>query len=259
MLAGLEVKGRAPKTGYDRSEFGQRWKDLNRNGCDERNDVLRRDLTKITTRHGTRGCVVIKGTLRDPYTGDTIRFRKAEASAVQIDHVVSLSDAWQKGAQQWTAEQREEFANSFLNLRAVSGSANAAKGDGDAATWLPPNKAARCEYVAWQVIVKATFELWVTQAEHDAMARVLADCPDQPVVERVTAPLGGSEGDPESPTPTPTPTQEPTPAPAADGDTDPRFGSCKDATAGGYGPHVRGVDPEYDWYPDGDADGIVCE
>src|SRR5690606_35623483 len=167
---------------------------------------------KITTRHGTRGCVVIKGTLRDPYTGDTIRFRKAEASAVQIDHVVSLSDAWQKGAQQWTAEQREEFANSFLNLRAVSGSANAAKGDGDAATWLPPNKAARCEYVAWQVIVKATFELWVTQAEHDAMARVLSGCTGDYAPDE--ADFTPSDPDPSTDEPAPKPKPKKTTPPA---------------------------------------------
>lgn len=154
-----------------------------------------------------------------------------------------------------------EFGNDPLNLLAVDGRLNGQKGDGDAATWLPPNKRFRCEYVARQITVKHTYGLWVTQAEHDAMARVLADCPDQAVVERVTAPLGGPEGDPEqSSTPTTTPTQEPTaPDPAADGDTDPRFGSCKDAKAEGYGPYVRGVDPEYDWYRDGDADGIVCE
>ncbi|WP_322786075.1 hypothetical protein [Intrasporangium oryzae] len=33
-LAQLPIKGRAPKTGYTRAEFGQAWADVNRNGCD---------------------------------------------------------------------------------------------------------------------------------------------------------------------------------------------------------------------------------
>ncbi|GAB2984504.1 GmrSD restriction endonuclease domain-containing protein [Actinotalea caeni] len=261
LLAELRVAGRAPRTGYDRDLFEYRSYDSDRNGCDVRNDILRRDLTDVLIKPGTQGCVVLTGMLHDPYSGQVLAFDRQAADDVQIDHVVALSDAWQKGAQGWDAQTMREFGNDPLNLLAVDGRLNGQKGDGDAATWLPPNKRFRCEYVARQITVKHTYGLWVTQAEHDAMARVLADCPDQAVVERVTAPLGGPEGDPEqSSTPTTTPTQEPTaPDPAADGDTDPRFGSCKDAKAEGYGPYVRGVDPEYDWYRDGDADGIVCE
>jgi len=181
VLATLEVKGRAPKTGYDRDEFGQRWLDVDRNGCDTRNDTLARDLTEIE-RSGP--CTVMTGTLADPFTGEPIDFeRGAYTSAeVQIDHVVALSDAWQKGAQEFTEDERATFANDPLNLLAVSGPANMQKGDGDAATWLPRNKAFRCAYVARQVSVKATYGLWVTQAEHDAMAAVLAACPDEPAL-----------------------------------------------------------------------------
>jgi hypothetical protein len=176
----LTVKGRAPKTGYARGQFGPAWSDVDRNGCDTRNDILNRDLTAREWRVGTHGCVVIAGVLADPYTGRAIPFAKADAAAVQIDHVVALSDAWQKGAAGWSAARRLAFANDPLNLLAVDGPSNARKRDGDTATWLPPNKPYRCRFVARQVAVKAKWGLWVTAAERDAMRRVLSKCPEQP-------------------------------------------------------------------------------
>lgn len=176
-LAQLPVKGRAPKTGYARTEFGQAWADVDRNGCDTRNDILRRDLTQIIVRPGTGNCKVMSGVLADPFTGTVIDFDSvADPSGVQIDHVVALSDAWQKGAQQLTQEQRTAFANDPLNLLAVQGSANQQKSDSDAASWLPKNKAFRCEFVTIQIDVKAKYGLWVTAAELDAMVRVLDGC-----------------------------------------------------------------------------------
>ncbi|WP_306575858.1 HNH endonuclease family protein [Isoptericola croceus] len=182
-LDDLAVKGRAPKTGYDRDEFGPAWADVDRNGCDTRNDILARDLTAVTYESGTRECVVLTGELADPYTGTDIDFRRGRttSSAVQIDHVVALSDAWQKGAQALDDEARRELANDPLNLLAVDGPTNGAKGDGDTATWLPPDNGYRCEYVARQVAVKLRYELWVTAPEGDAMERVLSTCPDEPL------------------------------------------------------------------------------
>ena len=177
----LEVKGRAPKTGYAREQFGPAWADVDRNGCDTRDDILNRDLSAKEWRPGTHGCVVVAGGLADPYTGTTITFVKADASAVQIDHVVALSDAWQKGAATWSAARRLAFANDPLNLLAVDGPSNAQKSDGDTATWLPPNRLYRCRFVARQVAVKAKWHLWVTAAERDAMRGVLARCPEQRV------------------------------------------------------------------------------
>ncbi|SEQ27290.1 HNH endonuclease family protein [Arthrobacter sp. OV608] len=177
-LNSIPVKGRAPKTGYTRDEFGPAWADTDRNGCDTRNDILTRDLTDETFKPGTNNCVVMTGTLADKYTGTTITFTRGQdtSSDVQIDHIVALSDAWQKGAQQLNTDQRKELANDPLNLMAADGPTNSAKGDKDAATWLPPNKAFRCEYVARQTAVKAKYGLWVTQAEHDAIATILQGC-----------------------------------------------------------------------------------
>ena len=182
-LRRLPVKGRAPRTGYSRSEFGQTWADVDRNGCDTRNDVLRRDLTAVVLKPGTHGCTVLTGVLHDPYTGQSVLFVRGVGTslAVQIDHVVALGDAWQKGAQSLTLERRRALANDPLELLAVKGAVNQQKGDGDAATWLPPRKAYRCAYVARQVAVKAKYRLWVTPAERDALARVLSTCPRQPL------------------------------------------------------------------------------
>lgn len=182
-LAALEVKGRAPKTGYDRDLFGQRWSDdvpvaLGHNGCDTRNDILRRDLVDVAIKPNTNDCVALAGTLHDPFTGTVIPFQRGSAtsSAVQIDHVVAMSDAWQKGAQGLDDEARRAFANDPLNLLAVDGPSNQRKGDGDAATWLPPNSAFRCQYVARQITVKHRYGLWVTPAEREALDRWLGTC-----------------------------------------------------------------------------------
>ncbi len=183
VLETLAVKGRAPKTGYTRAQFGPAWADVDRNGCDTRNDILKRDLTSITYRAKTRNCVVESGTLVDRYSWETINFVKGNISSmeVQIDHVVALSNAWQTGAFKLSADQRKALSNDPLNLFAVKGRLNSQKGDGDAATWLPPLKSFRCSYVAQQIAVKAKYSLWVTAPEKAAMVSILAKCPTQKV------------------------------------------------------------------------------
>ncbi len=219
-LAGLPVKGRAPKTGYTRDQFGQAWSDDvdvegGHNGCDTRNDILRRDITAPQIKPGTQGCVVLSGTLADAYSDQVIAFVRGETTseAVQIDHMVALSNAWQTGAQQLTAAQRQDLANDPLNLQAVSGPVNDAKGDGDAATWLPPNVGYRCEYVTRQIQVKAKYGLWVVPAEHDAMARVLGGCgatPTDPPV--IPAPIPAAATTAVAPTAEPPTVLPPAPA-----------------------------------------------
>jgi Protein of unknown function (DUF1524) len=182
-LETLAVKGRASGSDYDRSAFGQAWQDADHNGCDTRNDILRRDLHDVEFTEGSK-CKVSAGTMHEPYVGLAVRFvRGAESSkAVQIDHVVALGDAWQKGAQQLTLQQRQNLANDPVNLIAADGDANQEKSASDAATWLPKNKALRCHYVARQISVKAAYGLWVSQPEKEAMARVLDSCPQQQTV-----------------------------------------------------------------------------
>lgn len=173
VLAQLEVKGRAPSTGYQRAQFGSGW--ASEQGCDTRNTILYRDLEQVVVGDD---CRVQSGVLQDPYTGTEIQFTRAASTSadVQIDHVVALSNAWQTGAQQLAPERRVAFSNDPLNLLAVDGAANQQKGSGDAATWLPPNKPFRCQYVARQIAVKHRYELWVTQPEYNAMQRILSTC-----------------------------------------------------------------------------------
>lgn len=177
VLNSLDIKGRAPKTDYDRSMFLDDWGE--ENSCDKRNIILQRDLNDTVIDED--GCVVLSGQLYDPYTGTDIDFKRGSGTSgdVHIDHIVSLSEAWQKGARQLSSDERNDFANDSLNLLAVDGPANIQKSNADAATWLPSNKLYRCAFVARQIAVKSKYELWVTRAEKDSITRVLNNCPNQ--------------------------------------------------------------------------------
>lgn len=228
----LTVKGRAPKTGYTRQQFGDGWESVD--GCDTRDRILIRDLSAKTFRVATNHCVVLSGRLADPYTSTTIDYVRGGPAGVDIDHVVALSDAWQKGAQRWPARERVAFANDPLNLLAVDASANRQKGDGDTATWLPANKAFRCSYVARQVSVKLKYAVSVTKAERDAMLRVLGTCPSKRVTLAGKAPTGSS--------------------------TARVFANCAAARAAGVAPIHRGT-PLYaaNERLDRNKDGVACQ
>ena len=179
VLKTILVKGRAPKAGYARALFGDGWGKIG--SCDTRNYILIRDLTNETFRPSPK-CTVDTGRLLDPYTNKVINFVRgaSTSSKVQIDHVVSLSDAWQKGAQQLNFATREAFANDPLNLLAVDGPTNASKSDADAASWLPPNRNYWCPFVARQIAVKTKYRLWMTSAEKARISEILSTrCPNQ--------------------------------------------------------------------------------
>jgi hypothetical protein len=182
-LAALAVAPKGRLAGYDRDcgagagcVFGPAWSDVDHNGCDTRNDVLHRDLTAIQVRPGTHDCVVVAGTLADPYTGTTVAFVKAHADQVQIDHVVPLAAAWTQGAAAWTVARRTEFANDPGNLIATESGPNESKGDDTADEWVPPNTAFGCAYARVVVTVKQRYALSVTPAEQAALRRLLATC-----------------------------------------------------------------------------------
>lgn len=178
VLEKLEVKGRSPKTNYDREEFYKSWPTVD--GCNLRQKIIKREFGDTAVLDG---CTVLSGEYDEPYTGEHIIYSSKEeiSSGIQIDHIVALSDAWQKGADfdHMTAEKRRELATDPLNLLAVDSKANQSKSDGDAATWLPKNKKFRCQYVARQVSVKYKYNLWVTEAEKDAIKSVLENCPNE--------------------------------------------------------------------------------
>jgi len=178
MLKSLPVKGKAPATGYNRNKkFGNGWKDYDGDKCDERQDTLSRDMSKVKFKDRKK-CTVASGTLHDKYTSKKINW-KVKSGSVDIDHVVALKNAWISGAQQLSQSQRQALANDPLNLIAADASANRKKGDKNAAEWLPKNKSFRCQYVATQISVKKKYALSVTKAEKNAMTKVLNTCRNQ--------------------------------------------------------------------------------
>ena len=179
VLENLAVKEKDTEHKYYRKLFYGNW-GTTASGCNTREAILARDLTDVVYKDG--GCKVESGILNDPYTGKTINFQRGQdtSSAVQIDHIVALSNAWSTGAYLLSEDGRYEISQDPLNLVAVDGPANQEKSDQAADAWLPSNEAFRCQYVARQISVKYKYHLWVTPPEKLAMQRVLATCPDEP-------------------------------------------------------------------------------
>lgn len=180
-LKALQVRGWDRESDFRRYQFGEAWSDdvnveFGHNGCNTRDDILRRDLQNLVVRPFT--CFAQSGTLIDPYTGVTIDFVRGPESSntIEIDHVVALADAWYKGARAWDPQRRLDFANDPRNLLAVSPKANFDKAYRDASAWLPPNEAFRCDFVARQIDVKTAYGLWLSAKEKKAMTDVLARC-----------------------------------------------------------------------------------
>ncbi|WP_433142041.1 HNH endonuclease family protein [Actinomadura nitritigenes] len=174
LIKKVATKGRGPKTGYERDKFGYAWMDnapdvpFAHNGCDTRNDLLKRDGEDVKYRSGSN-CVIVSLTLDDPYSGKTIHWTKSHATTIQIDHVMPLSYDWQMGASRWTKDKRESIANDPLNLIPVDGPLNGAKSDSGPASWLPPNKRVRCSYSVRVAQVSLKYDLPVTSADKQKM------------------------------------------------------------------------------------------
>ena len=252
-LSGLRTGSWLSHDGYARSQFGKAWIDVDSNGCGTRDDILSRDLRRVTK---SGWCIVTSGVLSDPYTAQTIYFVRGGASEVDIDHVVALSNAWETGAARWPYAKRVALANDPANLLAVDSSANRQKGDADASEWLP-RSAYQCSYVARQVMVKRKYGLFVTAGEKSAMKRVLSRCPSAGLPSAGSQPtLAANAG---SPPIGAGGTSGGSVIPPPHSGVDPRYSTCKAAKAAGYGPYLRGRDVEYGWYRDGDSDGVVCE
>ena len=176
--------------GYDRERYFGGWAS---NGCGSattRDTILARDLKDAVKNPR---CQVTSGTLSDPYTGRTIQFRRGRntSSAVQIDHVVALLDAWESGARDWDQTKRVQYANSTDVLLASDGPANMAKGSGldvngtalyrpqDSGApdvWMPDNKAYRCDYMAKRATIKSKWGLTMTPREKQQTVSVLSQC-----------------------------------------------------------------------------------
>jgi hypothetical protein len=176
-LGALKVAAPVKADGYVREcdngaacVFGQPWADTDGDGCDQRSQVLARDLQNVVRKKGR--CGVQSGELQDPYTGDTV----TSVSKIQIDHVVPLAEMWRSGASGWTVDRRTLAANDLRNLVAVKGTTNQSKGDKTPDKWMPPNAAYTCTYARIYIGVKADYALTVSTAEHSALDKALATC-----------------------------------------------------------------------------------
>jgi hypothetical protein len=163
-------------SGYQRTaDFGPSWVlDADHNGCRQRDDVLRRDLTGVRT---SGRCIVVSGTLHDPYTGKTVTFAKSDAAKVQVDHVYPLGLAWRHGAAGWPQQRRVQFANDLANLLATTGSANDRKSDKGPGEWLPDNHGFWCAYAVRYIDVSAQYTLSISAADRSALTSALSTCP----------------------------------------------------------------------------------
>jgi Protein of unknown function (DUF1524) len=179
----LVVRPRPRTTrGYVRDAFGSDWIDTDHDGCNQRDDVLLRDAVPGTTTVAQQGACdhdVLAGTWHDPYTGRTLTFTDLkdlrQAEAIQIDHIVPLAEAWVSGADHWTGDRREAFANDLHELLAVDGPTNMSKGDGDPAAWRP-RKGYQCTYARRWIAVKTAWQLAVDPAELAALDQMLGFC-----------------------------------------------------------------------------------
>jgi hypothetical protein len=238
--------------GYDRDLF-RHWVDADGDGCDTRDEVL---LAEALIRPSIgSGCGLTGGRWRSPYDGVVVLV----ARGLDVDHMVPLAEAWRSGADRWDASTREVFANDLAyapSLVAVTASSNRSKSDRDPASWLPGVNRYRCTYVALWIAVKWRWGLSVDGVERVALQAGLVGCGRRAIVPRPAKARVVEAPAPEASAPE---AGAGSGVGAGAGGDDPRFGTCREAIANGYGDYVRGVDPEYDWYRDGDRDGVVCE
>ncbi len=235
-------------TGYNRDLFNV-WSDANGDGCDTRAEVLKLESASAVSAHGS--CTIDTGSWYSAYDGTWF----TNAGDIDIDHFVPLKEAWVSGAWAWTGTTRAAFGNDLgyaASLLAVSASSNRSKSDQDPARWLPPNSEFYCDYVATWVGVKWRWNLTVDSLERDTVTRILSSCSTLTVAvpERATVTINPNAVDGAPPVGG---------GGSGDGVVDPDFGTCTIAKANGYGPYIRGVDPEYEFYRDADKDGSVCE
>lgn len=162
---------------YLRAEFGEAWVGLDPDSCNTRDQVLATQLVDVVYRDN--GCYVDSGTLHDPYTGATVYFERGPDTSplVQVDHVVSLWEAWATGADTWTFDQRVAYANDPLNLMATTEAANDDKYGLSIAEWAPSTSTGQCEVALRVIAVKVKYQLEIRELDRQALEVLLDECP----------------------------------------------------------------------------------
>ena len=229
-------------SGYNRDLF-RHWSDLDSDGCDTREEVL------IDERiaGSVVGCKVVNGKWISQYDGVTT----TNSSSFDIDHFVPLKEAWDSGAWRWDSSTRERFANDQgypLSLIAVSASSNRSKSDRDPSDWLPSENL--CLYAKSWVGVKFRWRLSVDSREKSKLRQLLSNCKGTMKIPPRAQTTTVTNTVPSNPNSSPS---------SSKSATDPRFDTCGEAIAAGYGPYTKGINAEYFWYIDRDKDGSVCE
>ena len=188
---GNPIDARPHTGGYHRdSQFGQ-WRKKG-GACPyatTRDHILQRDLTAVKV---SKGCRVLSGDFQDPYTGKTMHFIKGPETSqqVQIDHIVSVHDAWASGL--WKPEragERDDYYNDPEVLQAADGPSNQDKGDGidwhavRDPVWMPENRSWHCDYMAKRAYIKHKYRLTMTPAEREQTISVIESCADRTKLE----------------------------------------------------------------------------
>ena len=247
------IPGDLPR--YDRDDW-RHWNDEDGDCQNARHEVLIEESRAAVTYKDERECQVVTGEWFGAFTGTTV----TDAGDLDIDHLVPLKNAHQSGGWAWTAERKEQYANSLadpIHLIAVTSSANRSKGAKGPDEWRPPYESYWCEYaVAW-ITVKRTWDLTATPPEAESLEEMLGTCASPPELTVIMSNPVSASG-----SPTPTPTQDPRPTPTGDATYD----SCDEAVEAGE-QRVRGSSGSGRGFPqemvpsagDGDGDGIVCE
>jgi hypothetical protein len=243
LLAALAIQSEYP-SGYDRDYF-RHWIDSDRDGCNTRREVL---IQESRIDVSISGNCDVSGQWLSLFDGVTT----TDPSSLDVDHMVPLKEAWDSGAYGWDSATRTAFANDLgyaHSLVAVTASSNRSKSDRDPAQWLPSNEAFLCSYTFRWMAVKYRWSLSIDRAEALQLGRLVSSCSggDHGEIPNRASIGAGSPPKPAGP------------IQKGDGTLDPRFSTCKEAIANGFGNYVKGVDPEYAWYRDGDKDGTVCE
>jgi hypothetical protein len=173
---------------YKRALY-RHWVDEDGDCQNTRTEVLiRDDDDEAVEFKGQKTCDVLRGTWFDPYTGNPIR----EAKQLDVDRLVPLKNAHDSGAWAWSAARRREYANYLKfnrHLLAVSASENRKKGDKGPDRYMPPRKEYHCEYVRTWVKIKADWELEMTEAEGEAVQKILESCRKSILWPRKFSPL----------------------------------------------------------------------
>ena len=254
-LAVLSVDDRPSPRGSYRREEWPHWDDVDRNGCDARQDALAAwSVVPITVnRSGT--CKVVVGSWVSPYD----QMASNNPGDFDVDHLVPLENAFRSGGWAWSTERRRAFANDPGELVVASASSNRSKGSDPPDQWRPAFRDSWCAYAEGWVKVKSTWDLTVTTAERDALGQMLDTCG----IAGAVWPLGGialappNVGSPSGSASTQVPIVPEVPvAPTPGGDV--YYANCAAARAAGVAP-IRVGQPGYRSALDGDKDGMACE